>query len=180
MLHTGIKPYKCPHCDRTFTKKSNMECHIPTHTGEKPYKVCSRFLQNAQWFKTPLFWVKLAFAETTAHLFMKIAVLNVVFSWSAFLHTRIFLKNFLAKVGMLQSFVQNNFTQNNGTIMERYRAEILLNFPIQCHICNREFRQPCPYKKHMQIEHKIEDLKQSLLEFQSLNETANTSNSLIK
>lgn len=138
-----------------------------------------KIFQNAQWFET-LILGEICVCRDDSTFIHENAVLNVVFSWSAFLHTRIFLKNFLAKVGMLQSFVQNNFTQNNGTIMERYRAEILLNFPIQCHICNREFRQPCPYKKHMQIEHKIEDLKQSLLEFQSLNETANTSNSLIK
>lgn len=35
--HTGEKPFACPHCPYTCTQKENLKTHIRTHTGEKPY-----------------------------------------------------------------------------------------------------------------------------------------------
>ncbi|XP_046408772.1 zinc finger protein 514-like [Ischnura elegans] len=34
---TAKKPYVCSECDKSFTQKSNLVCHIWTHTKEKPY-----------------------------------------------------------------------------------------------------------------------------------------------
>lgn len=37
-IHTGERPYKCPHCDRAFTQSGNLNNHIRLHTDEKPFK----------------------------------------------------------------------------------------------------------------------------------------------
>ena len=36
--HTGVKPYKCKHCDRCFTRSSLRKQHEITHSGLKPFK----------------------------------------------------------------------------------------------------------------------------------------------
>ncbi|KIJ55326.1 hypothetical protein M422DRAFT_152240 [Sphaerobolus stellatus SS14] len=36
-VHSGSKPFKCPHCDRSFSESSNLSKHVRTHTGDRPY-----------------------------------------------------------------------------------------------------------------------------------------------
>ncbi|XP_063688811.1 zinc finger protein 260-like [Bolinopsis microptera] len=39
-VHESERPYKCTHCDKTFTRSNNLQEHLRTHTGSRPY-VCS-------------------------------------------------------------------------------------------------------------------------------------------
>ncbi|XP_058840124.1 zinc finger protein 271-like [Topomyia yanbarensis] len=42
--HSGEKPYACNYCSRRFAQKHNLSIHIRTHTGERPYQceICSK------------------------------------------------------------------------------------------------------------------------------------------
>uniref|UniRef100_A0A182Q8M5 Protein krueppel n=1 Tax=Anopheles farauti TaxID=69004 RepID=A0A182Q8M5_9DIPT len=42
--HSGEKPYACNLCPRRFAQKHNLAIHIRTHTGERPYQceICSK------------------------------------------------------------------------------------------------------------------------------------------
>lgn len=32
-IHTGERPYACPHCPSRFTNKTRLTRHVRTHTG---------------------------------------------------------------------------------------------------------------------------------------------------
>ncbi|XP_026479847.1 zinc finger protein 235-like [Ctenocephalides felis] len=42
--HTGERPFACTYCTRRFAQKHNLAIHIRTHTGEKPFQceICSK------------------------------------------------------------------------------------------------------------------------------------------
>ena len=33
MIHTGVKPFECYICSKTFTQRANLNKHIRIHTG---------------------------------------------------------------------------------------------------------------------------------------------------
>ena len=37
-IHTGVKPYKCTHCNKVFIQQGHLTAHVSKHTGVKPYK----------------------------------------------------------------------------------------------------------------------------------------------
>lgn len=49
-VHTGEKPYKCPHCPHAFTQSNDLKSHIRRHTGERfRCEICGApFLQGYQ------------------------------------------------------------------------------------------------------------------------------------
>ena len=49
LVHEGVRPYKCPQCDKCFFDPTSLRTHSRVHTDDRPYvcQICgNRFRQN--------------------------------------------------------------------------------------------------------------------------------------
>ena len=51
--HSGVKPYKCTHCNKAFTQQGHLKTHERIHSGVKPYNCthCNKAFTREEWTK---------------------------------------------------------------------------------------------------------------------------------
>ena len=48
MIHSGLKPFSCTHCDKSFSDKAHLTRHERLHNGVKPFscKTCMKLFAD--------------------------------------------------------------------------------------------------------------------------------------
>ncbi|XP_017038482.1 zinc finger protein Paris-like [Drosophila kikkawai] len=123
--HTGERPFKCPHCEKSCAKKGNLQKHIATHKAERPYH-CSVCLKT---FKTA------KYLQSKSHL-----------------DTHKTLKKRPYKC----SHCQRTFATNNP-LQDHIRKIHNGDWPYKCSDCEKSFRLKRDLKEHKQTHDQKED-----------------------
>lgn len=66
-IHTGERPFKCPECDKGFSKNSNLNLHLKTHRKNNIYQKC------------PFCKIKFSCSEYASHMKMHAHELDQVY-----------------------------------------------------------------------------------------------------
>lgn len=156
--HTGEKPHHCDQCDKKYSHKIDLKRHMMLHTGNKAYK----------W------WAHIKFRSSDECL------MSFLHPYSPYCE-RTFTKKSnmecrkcrLRRKLFARPYSPLIFSSDIPTHTKekpyKVSAEHALNrfvcqsqLVLQCNVCFKEFRQPCPYRKHLLTHENVKEPSEGL------------------
>ncbi|KAJ8704998.1 hypothetical protein PYW08_012318 [Mythimna loreyi] len=144
-LSTKEKPFKCDLCNRRYTVKSHLTCHIRSHTGERPYEcdTCHRCFINKSHLKCHIL------THTGIAKPFKCDVCQRRFSLKNNLRTHLMVHT--GEKPYKCHICKRGFTQKI-----HLRSHIPIHTgekPFKCDMCDRSFSLKHSVKRHIEIMH---------------------------